>query len=189
MVASYGCGGVLMGDVRKNMKQITIAMLICSTMLLHSVAFAGEEKVIDQFEGLKSTKKDGVIIIDFAPAADRAKMKRDAEISGRKAKRQWAQIHADQAREKAIEAEKAIRQSAQRESLERRSYPQRDSSYNNETSAQQKERRAKKILQILEQRERDHIGGFSSSEMEMNRNVNNKVKSTISDIQEHPEDY
>ena len=78
--------------------------ILIALLLLCSIVHAGEK--IDSFEGLESTKEDGVLIIDYSPGS----------ASDVESKKQWEKIHTQREIEKNTQREiEMINEKYQRE--------------------------------------------------------------------------
>lgn len=167
------------------MNQVIITLLFCVSLLFCSVVIAGEEKTIDSFDGLKSTKKDGVIIIDYTPTADREKMKRDDKINKIKRAKLKAKQDAEAARRRArIRAARSYKSSYKASSTS-----QGGSSQDRKNKASYNERINKRRLREVEREERNHVGSMKRWEMDRYNKQKEIYKGRIKDAQEHPEDY
>lgn len=151
------------------------------TFFLCSVACADE---IDSFEGLKSEKKDGVIIIDYAPGANKAALKREAERSGKKAKQQWKKVHVQQSYDKVKEALNEIGSQHKTRTKKRSSS---SPTYRTKDSSQYYKETYEKRLREIKAEERRR--SYNKYEWAAKERKKQRYKDKLKDIEANPEDY
>jgi|GEM_PF-5216290 len=144
------------------------------------IPYAQQPRQDDGFDGLKTQKKSGAVVIDYTSEANRIKLQREAIISGQKAKKKWAKIRADQERERIWESRRSYNYNSSP------SYRSK-SKYNPKSGAGKETSYYKKKLREIDQEEKNTFQ--NKWERKYNNERKAKYKAKIKDIERHPEDY
>lgn len=147
--------------------------LIALIIIISSTAWAEE---VEKFGGLQSTKKDGVIVIEISPTADREKLRKQAEIDGQKARQKAIQTRIqNESRDRARPYR--VYSSPSKPAPE---YKYKSSSENRKDYYERKER-------ILEREERDHVGPLPKWKYNSIREREARYKREIEDAEKYPD--
>lgn len=148
--------------------------LLVLIIIISSTALAEE---VQRFEGMQSTKKDGVIVIEISPTADREKLRRQAEIDGQKGRIKAKRAELENKINERVRSYQEPPRYNYRSSVPRAN-PKSRSEYTKEFYEKQQ--------RLLEQEERDHVGPLPKWKYDSIREREARYKREIEDAEKHP---